>query len=320
MKYLVLTCLLFCMAACSEQADDVMAVGTLERDRVELRAAASETVITREVEDGERVSHGQVLVMLDTAAADARLRQADAELAVAKARLAEIKRGARSERIEQLQAELARARSERQRAERDWQRSRELATDNLISESELDNAGNALRIARANVEQTHAALQELLNGATAEELDQAEARAAVATARKDELSVLRDQLIARAPFDGTVEQVLVETGDRAAPNALLVTIFPEGAPYARVFIPAGMKQSIAPGDVRAVNVDGHGCLAARVTYIASEASFTPYFALREKDRDRLVYLAELQLDETAAALPTGLPVDVLNREECPSHE
>lgn len=316
-KYLLFIFLLFGLVACSDNAENVIAVGTLERDRVHLRAAAAETVIAREVEDGARVRYGQVLVMLDTATADARLRLADAELAAAKARLAEIQRGARSERIEQLQAELARARSERQRAEREWQRNRELAADNLISDSELDNAGNALRITKANVEQVHAALQEQLNGATPEELDQAEANTAAATARKDELAALRDQLVVRAPFDGRVEQVLVETGDRVAGNTLLVTLFPDGAPYARVFIPAGMKQSLTPGAVRAVNVDGHGCFAARFTYISSEASFTPYFTLREQDRDRLVYLAELQLDETATELPTGLPVDVLDREDCP---
>jgi HlyD family secretion protein len=317
MKYLLLASLLFSVTACSEDPDDIMAVGTLERDRTELRAPVGETVITREVEDGARVRHGQVLIMLDTATADARLRQADAMLAAAKARLAEIQRGARSERIEQLQAELARAHSERQRAERNWQRSHELAADNLISDSELDTASNALRIAKANVEQAHAALQEQLNGATPEELDQAEANTAAATARRDELAALRDQLVIRAPFDGRVEQVLVETGDRVAANALLVTLFPDGAPYARVFIPAGMKQVLSPGDIRAVNVDGHGCRIARFSYIASEASFTPYFTLREQDRGRLVYIAKLRLDETATDLPTGLPVDVLDREECP---
>jgi HlyD family secretion protein len=45
--------------------------------------------------------------------------------------------------------------------------------------------------------------------------------------------------------------------------------------------------------------------------VASEAAFTPYFALTERDRGHLAYLAEIDLvGETARELPTGLPVEV----------
>jgi HlyD family secretion protein len=45
--------------------------------------------------------------------------------------------------------------------------------------------------------------------------------------------------------------------------------------------------------------------------ISSEAAFTPYYALTERDRDHFSYLAEIDLvDEAARDLPTGLPVEV----------
>jgi HlyD family secretion protein len=46
-------------------------------------------------------------------------------------------------------------------------------------------------------------------------------------------------------------------------------------------------------------------------YIAGEASFTPYYALTQRDRSRLAYLAEIDLPEPAARnLPAGVPVEV----------
>jgi HlyD family secretion protein len=52
-------------------------------------------------------------------------------------------------------------------------------------------------------------------------------------------------------------------------------------------------------------------LAGTVRYISAEAAFTPYYALTQKDRTRLSYLAEVTLDDArAAALPAGIPVQV----------
>jgi HlyD family secretion protein len=47
-----------------------------------------------------------------------------------------------------------------------------------------------------------------------------------------------------------------------------------------------------------------------VRYVASEASFTPYYALTQRDRSRFSYVAEIPLvEEAARELTTGLPVE-----------
>jgi HlyD family secretion protein len=62
----------------------------------------------------------------------------------------------------------------------------------------------------------------------------------------------------------------------------------------------------------AVSIDGvEGVLDGTVRYISAAAAFTPYYALTQKDRARLSYLAEVALDDPhAAALPVGVPVQV----------
>jgi HlyD family secretion protein len=62
----------------------------------------------------------------------------------------------------------------------------------------------------------------------------------------------------------------------------------------------------------AVAIDGvDGVLEGTVRFISAEAAFTPYYALTQKDRARLSYLAEVALDDArAASLPVGVPVQV----------
>jgi HlyD family secretion protein len=53
-------------------------------------------------------------------------------------------------------------------------------------------------------------------------------------------------------------------------------------------------------------------LNGTLRFVAGEASFTPYFALTQRDRSRLAFLAEIDLPDPAARdLPAGVPVEVL---------
>ena len=303
------------LAGCGEP-EATIAVGTLERDRAELRAPVMETVIETHVDDGATVEKGQLLLRLDPRRTESRLAAAAANLAAAEARLAEIRRGARSERIEQAQAALAAARSQLEQTRIEWRRQQALASDNLTSESQLDAARTAVEVAESRVEEQYATVDELLTGATPEELARVEAERDAAAAQRDELQLALAELSVEAPLAGRIEQVLVETGDRVTVGMTLITLLRPGPPFANVLLPADAKQTLKVGDQRAVEVDGHGCFLATLRFIASEAAFTPYYALREQDRGRLVYRAELQLPEQASDLPTGIGVELHDRKGC----
>lgn len=106
-----LSLLLVCvaaLAACRQQSDDGM-VGTLERDRIEIKVESSEPILSRPVRDGQLVQAGEVLLRQDPARAQARLHQLQAQREQAAARLAELLRGPRKEAIRETRARLAAA-------------------------------------------------------------------------------------------------------------------------------------------------------------------------------------------------------------------
>jgi HlyD family secretion protein len=51
-------------------------------------------------------------------------------------------------------------------------------------------------------------------------------------------------------------------------------------------------------------------IPGQVRWIASEAAFTPYYALTERDRGHLTYLAKVDITEQRDRLPDGVPVEV----------
>ena len=103
-----------------------------------------------------------------------------------------------------------------------------------------------------------------------------------------------------------------KAGERPSPGAVVAVLLGGTAPYARVYIPEPLRVHIAPGRAAKVMIDGKPQpFAARVRSVSQEATFTPYFALTERDRSRLSYVAEIVLtDPTTSALPAGVPVRV----------
>ncbi len=84
------------------------------------------------------------------------------------------------------------------------------------------------------------------------------------------------------------------------------------APYARIHVPEPIRARVREGTTASVHVDGiDHTYKGKVRYVASEAEFTPYYALTAADRSKLSFLAEVALEDSdAAQLPSGVPVDV----------
>ncbi len=307
-RLLLSSLLLACLAGCDAGGEQLL--GTLEWDRVGLPAEASETVLSWQVAEGDRVEAGQLLLELDPRRQDARIAQARGEVAQAAARLAELSNGARSETIDSARASLARSRAEQVDAERNFTRIAELHRRKMVAVAELDRARAARDQAGAATRSAEAQLRELTNGTRPEQLEQAAAALDSARAGLSQLEVGREHLSLRAPRAGVVDALPFKVGDRPPAGAEVASLLVGEAPYARVFVPADIRAQVRVGDRLRVFVEGiEQPFQARVRNIRSEASFTPYYALTGDDASRLMYRAELLLEgEAARRLPAGLPL------------
>lgn len=290
--------------------DHAPLAGSLEWDRVAIRAELSEPVLSWSVAEGDRVEAGAVLLELDARRQEARIAEAQGNLMQARARRAELAHGATLETIEAARANLARARVVEEDADTEYQRVAELKRRQLVAASTVDQALAARNQRRAETQGAEAQLRELTRGTRPEQIEQAAAAVEAAKAALVTLELTRERLLVRAPRAGRVDALPFHPGSQPPAGAELVSLLVGDAPYARVFVPAPRRAAMQAGDRFEIRIGGSGRpFMASLRSIRAEASFTPYYALVGDDASRLVYRAELVFEgDGAANLPAGLPL------------
>jgi HlyD family secretion protein len=300
------------LSACGNDAYDGQILGTLERDRLELVAESNEPIIEIAVREGDAVQAGTILLRQELGSMQARLDQATAARNVAERRLAELIKGPRAQQITEARAAVESARSSFETETNEYQRVQDLVARKLVSQSALDQQRARRDSAGGTKKQSDARLHLLLEGTRVEEVEQAEASLKQAQAALVELQTSAARYVIKAPRAGRVEAIPYKLGERPAPGTPLIVMLADGTPYARVYVPEPLRTQFLPGTRTHIRVDGRDdALTGVVRFVSAEAAFTPYYALTQDDRSRLAYLAEIDLEETAAAnVPTGMPVQV----------
>ena len=299
------------LAACDNSDNPNVVVGELASDRIELIAEVNEPILEILVAEGEQVTAGQLVLRQDDTRASARLREAEAAVGQAQARLDELVRGPRQEQIARARANLAGANRDLEFRRAEFQRAKDLLEKDLASPQARDRAKAELDAAEANLAFRHAELQELLAGTTVEELAQAEQSLLQAQARRDSASVDVERHRLVAPVDGIFDSRLFEPGERPPAGQPVAVMLGGSQPYARIYVPERLRARVRPGTDARIAVDGTGApLTGQVRWVAHEAAFTPYFALTERDRGRLTYLAKVDIEQQRERLPDGVPVEV----------
>jgi HlyD family secretion protein len=300
------------LAACSGAGTPTEVHGTLERDRLELVAESHERIVEIAVREGDRVATGVVLVRQEAGTMQPRLDQARASVATAERRLADLVAGARAREVDDARAALSGAESTLAAERSEYARVATLVERQLLSVSDLDRARARRDAALATRDQARARLRLLEEGSRPEQVRAAEAEVERARAALAELETSAAQYVVRAPRTGTIEALPYESGERPPAGAPVVVMLADGPPYARVHVPEPLRVQFTAGRAVEATVDGvGGTLRGTVRYVSAEATFTPYYSLTQRDRSRLSYLAEIELDDPrAASLPAGIPVQV----------
>lgn len=310
-KLLITITALLSIAACDSADDAYRVVGELASDRIELTAESSEPIVDVSVREGDSVAAGDVLLRQDDSRARSRLVEAEASLAERQARLDELVRGPRAEQIAAARANVEGATQDLAFRSSELERVSEVHRKGLASPDLLDRTKAALDAAKANLKLRRAQLEELLAGTTIEELAQAEQAVKQSAARRDSVLIDLERHTIRAPVDGIADSRLFERGERPDQGQAVMIVLAGSQPYARVYVPEALRARIKSGTEALIHVDGlDGAIDGRVRWVASEAAFTPYFALTERDRGRLSYAAKVDIAEERERLPDGVPVEV----------
>ena len=285
--------------------------GTIEVTSVEVSFKVPGRVLERPVDEGEVVRVGQLIARLDDAdfAHEVAIRRAESE--TARAVLRELEAGSRTEEVAQAEAVLAAAEAEAARLADDFRRQQELFSREVIPRQKFDAARAARDSSQAQARQAREALALVRKGPRRERIDQARARLRQADAA---LALAVERLgyaTLTSPVAGMVMAKNVEPGEQVAAGTPVVTIGELDNVWVRAYIAETDLGKVKIGQKARVTTDTWPGKAydGRVSFISSEAEFTPKNVQTQKERVKLVYRIKITLPNPDRELKPGMPAD-----------
>ena len=312
--------------ACTEKPPDntIRVSGHVEATEVHVSAEVGGRIVELKVDEGARVTSGDVIATLDTRDTELQIRRARADRAAAVAQLRLLEAGSRAEDIRQGQAQVEAAQAdattieaELKAAQLDLDRFETLLKANAGSVKQRDDAKARVDVARerqrAARERERAAkeaLARLQKGSRPEEIDGGRARVAAADAQIAVLEKAVHDAGVVAPVSGVITQKLVDAGEIVMRGTPLVVITDLDHAWANLFVPEPVIPRVKLGQPAAVRTDAGGqALSGTITFISPKAEFTPRNVQTAEERSKLVYRIKVSVDNRAGVLKSGMPVD-----------
>jgi len=289
------------------------ASGTVEATDAQLGFEAAGRIDTILVREGDRVSAGQELARLDQSELSARRQQATAQLAAAQATLSELVRGSRTEDVQQGRDQVTAANQRLADAQRDLDRTKRLFDGGAVSREALDKAQLAFDVAQSQHDQAAQQLQLLQIGPRPERIEAQRAAVAAAQATVQQINAMLGNAVIHAPFDGVVTVKDREIGETVSPGSPVLTVTNLNDRWVRIYIPETRIGAVHLGEAATITADTYTGRVYRgeVSFIASEAEFTPKNVQTKDERVKLVYAVKVRItSDSTYDLKPGIPADV----------
>jgi len=261
-----------------------MGNGRLEATEVQIASKTPGRLAEVLVNEGDKVTRGQLLARLDTRTLEAQRNQAEAEVLRARENFA-----ANQANVQLRQSELLLAGQELKRFRELSQRG--FASGQVIDQQQAryDTSTAALTAAKAQVSATNAAI-----GA-------AQAQVAQLTSEIDDSSL-------RAPLDGIIQLRLAEPGEVLGAGGRVLLLIDPNDQYMNLYLPASVVGRLTQGDDARIVLDAlpEHPLPAKIAFVAAKSQFTPKEVETRDERQKLVFRVKLRLTEPAA-VPQAKP-------------
>jgi HlyD family secretion protein len=211
-----------------------------------------------------------------------------------------------------IEEQLAQARAALALSSAEDKRAQNLVAQGFESPQRLDTARAARERDEARGRELRAQLAVARSAARPDEIAAAEAEQRVLAAETAQARWLEAQRQRTAPAAGVIYDVLFRPGERVPAGAPVVALLPDGAVKLCGFVPQARLSQVALGQRVAVNCDGCPVdLTARITFISTQAEYTPPVIFSNESRSKLVFLIEARPDGAAAVqLKPGQPVQL----------
>jgi HlyD family secretion protein len=296
------------LAGCDKPASDAWQ-GYIEGEYVLLASPYAGQLQKLYVRRGDQIEAGKPVFALEQEAERAARTEADERMKSAQARVENLQAARRAPEIAALREQVNQARAALELSRANLAREQELFKKGFSPKARLDDARSASERDNARVREAEAQLRNALmplgrddeRKAAEGEVEAARAALAQAAWRLEQKSVV-------APVAGLVQDTFYVEGEWVAAGKPVASLLPPGNVKARFYVPETALSAVSIGRPVEISCDGCSVISAKVSYVSSQAEYTPPVLYSKEARAKLLFLAEARLE--GAQLRPGQPVDV----------
>ncbi|WP_045838243.1 HlyD family secretion protein [Hyphomicrobium sp. 99] len=267
-----------------------MGNGRIEADPIDIATKFAGRILELRVDEGDRVTAGQVLAVMDTRDLEASLKKAEAQAAQSTRMVSEAK------------------------ANLDQQH-----TQVVLAQQQMDRSSTLLKqgwVTREVYDQRQQALQGAQAGELAARERVTEAEHALDAANHDvefyRVNIADNTLV--APRNGRIAYRIANTGEVLPAGGKVFTMLDVGYVYMDIYLPTLAAGQVKIGDDARIVLDAYpdNPIPAKVTFIADQAQFTPKMVETQTERDKLMFRIRVRIDPArssahADVVRSGLP-------------
>jgi HlyD family secretion protein len=288
MKTFLFLSLIIILGACSNDKTKSDAFGNFETDEVIISAENSGKILMTAFIEGEKVSQGAVMAIVDTV-----------NLVLQRSQLIAQKESVIAQKAG-LYAQIAVSDQQITNIQKDQVRIKKMLADGAATPKQMDDIDGQI------------ALTEKQKKAYAAQIAAIEKNAEAVDAQ---VAVLNDKIttsVVKAPISGIILEKYAQTGELAAPGKSLYKMANIDNLILRVYIGGPQLTQIKIGNQVKVMIDGNEGIkeiAGTVEWVSSEAEFTPKIIQTREERVKLVYAAKIRVPNDGS-LKLGMPGEI----------
>lgn len=264
------------------------------------------------VDEGQQVKAGQVIARLDNAELTSVVTQNKASLQEALTRLAELRAGSRAQEIERARSSVNAQAADLDKAKKDHERADILYKNGAISTSQFEAAQNVYITKAAQLKSAQETLSLIKEGPRKEDIQAAEHRVQQARAMMNTSEERLKDTVLVAPLSGVILRKNVELGEILSAGTPVFTIGDLENPWVKVYVKEDRLGQVKLGQKADIKVDSFKdkTYEGMITFISSEAEFTPKNVQTEEERVKLVFGVKIRVKNENGELKPGMPADV----------
>ncbi len=264
------------------------------------------------VERGQQIEQGALAFTLESTVEIAEQQQAEQQLAAAQSQLADLQTGKRPPEIAVIEAQLRQAQASAQKSAQQRERDEAQYRAGGISKEQFEATVAQATSDAARVSELESQLDVARLPGRAEQLRAQSKQVQAARAVLAQATWRVDQKTVSAPQAGLVYDTLYRAGEWVQAGGPVVSLLPPGNVKIRFFVPESMVGSLSVGRAVTLHCDGCGAdIAARITYVSSQAEYTPPVIYSNDTRSKLVFMIEAHPSPAdATKLHPGQPLTV----------